>query len=142
MVSLSLRGPFMVQDRISHRTFVSSRRALQCFTVARAGLGLITVVMACASANALAGQPLILDTQRGISDGQPGVVLQNAPLSHEPMVQAAQPAGLAPDSSQPYVVAPYVEVQQGGGRPNPPPRPPRPPHRSTPPLPQPLPSGQ
>ncbi|HKT94628.1 MAG TPA: hypothetical protein VJS18_20890 [Paraburkholderia sp.] len=98
--------------------------------------------MTCASASAHAGQPLILDTQRGISDGQPGVVLQNAPLSNEPMVQAAQPAGLAPDSSQPYVVAPYVEVQQGGGRPNPPPRPPRPPHRPTPPLPQPLPSGQ
>jgi len=140
MVSLSLRGPFMVQDRISHRTPVSPRRALRRFSVVRAGL--IAVVMACASAGAHAGQPLILDTQRGISDGQPGLVLQNAPLSHEPMVQAVQPAGLAPDSSQPYVVAPYVEVQQGGGRPTPPPRPPRPPHRPTPPLPQPLPSGQ
>ncbi|CAD6547109.1 hypothetical protein LMG27952_04521 [Paraburkholderia hiiakae] len=130
----------MVQDRIFHRTLVSPRRALHRFSVARAGL--IAIVMACVSASVHAGQPLILDTQRGISDGQPGVVLQNAPLSREPMVQAAQPAGLVPDSSQPYVVAPYVEVQQGGGRPNPPPRPPRPPHRPTPPLPQPLPSGQ
>ncbi|HEY4802752.1 MAG TPA: hypothetical protein VIH96_09045 [Paraburkholderia sp.] len=98
--------------------------------------------MAWASASAHAGQPLILDTQMGISDGQPGQVLQNAPLSHEPMVQAVQPAGLAPDSSQPYIVAPYVEVPAGGGsggRPNPPPRPP---HRPAPPLPQPLPAAQ
>lgn len=122
----------MVQNRISRRT-------LRRVSLARASL--VAVVVACANAGAHAGQPLILDTQRGISDGQPGVVLQNAPLSHEPMVQAAQPAGLAPDSSQPFVVAPYVEVQQGGGRPNPPPRPPRPPHRPTP-LPRPVPSGQ
>ncbi|PXW25298.1 hypothetical protein C7413_14033 [Paraburkholderia silvatlantica] len=137
MVSFSLRGPFMVQDRISHRTSVLPRRALRRFSVARAGL--IAAVMACASAGAHAGQPLILDTQRGISDGQSGMVLQNAPLSHEPMVQAEQPAGLAQDSSQPYIVAPYVEVRPGGGRPTPPPRPP---HRPSPPLPQPLPSGQ
>ncbi|MFT0173833.1 hypothetical protein ACLKMY_33330 [Paraburkholderia mimosarum] len=81
----------------------------------------------------------------GISDGQPGMVLQNAPLSREPMVQAVQPAGLAPDPSQPYIVAPYVEVQSGaggGGRPNPPPRPPRPPHRPTPALAQPVPAAQ
>lgn len=122
----------MAQDRISH----SSDRALRRFSVARTGL--IAVVMAWASASALAGQPLILDTQRGISDGQSGLVLQNAPLSHEPMVQAVQPAGIAPDSSPPYIVAPYVEVP-GGGRPNPSPRPPRPPHRPTQPLPQPLP---
>jgi hypothetical protein len=59
------------------------------------------------------GPPLILDTQRGIIDGKPGVVLQNAPLSREPMVAApglAAPGGQATDPSQPYVVAPYVSV--------------------------------
>jgi len=123
----------MMQDRISRRTFLPSHRALCRFSVTRAGL--VAVFMAWASASAHAGQPLILDTQMGISDGQPGQVLQNAPLSHEPMVQA-------PDSSQPYIVAPYVEVPAGGGsggRPNPPPRPP---HRPAPPLPQPLPAAQ
>nr|WP_245747086.1 hypothetical protein [Paraburkholderia lycopersici] len=102
---------------------------------------MIAVAMAWASASAHAGQPLVLDTQRGISDGQSGLVLQNAPLSHEPMVHAAQPAGLAPDSSQPYIVAPYVEVPGSSGRPNPP-RPPHSPHRPSSPRPQPLPAPQ
>jgi hypothetical protein len=129
----------MVQDRNSH----PSRRAFRCSAVAR--VGLIAAVMTWASASALAGQPLILDTQRGISDGQSGLVLQNAPLSHEPMVQAAHPPGEGADSSQPYIVAPYVEVQGGGGgRPNPSPKPPRPPHRPSQPIaqphPQPLPA--
>lgn len=127
----------MVQDHNSH----PSHRAPRFSVVSVARAGLIGAVMAWASASALAGQPLVLDTQRGISDGQSGLVLQNAPLSHEPMVQAVQPAGIAPDSSQPYIVAPYVEVPGGGGgRPNPPPRPPRPPHRPSPPRPQPLPA--
>jgi hypothetical protein len=125
----------MVQDRISRL----SRRTLLRFSfrssVAR--IGMIAAVTACVSAGALAGQPLVLDTQHGISDGQPGIVLQNAPLSHEPMVEAAHPPGMGPDSSQPYIVAPYVEVPVGG-RPNPQPRPPRPPHRPS--QPQPLPT--
>ncbi|GAB2879160.1 hypothetical protein GCM10027093_13200 [Paraburkholderia jirisanensis] len=79
------------------------------------------------------GQPLILDTQRGIIDGQSGTVLQNAPLSKEPIVQAAptaQPQQLAPDSSMPIYVAPYIQYPANGGQPpspNPGPRPgPRP----------------
>ncbi|HTR07883.1 MAG TPA: hypothetical protein VMJ11_14790 [Paraburkholderia sp.] len=91
--------------------------------------------MACVSASVQAAPPLVLNTQMGISDGQSGLVLQNAPLSQEPMVQAAQPAGIAPESSPPLIVAPYVEVPGGSGSPNPAPRPP---HR--PPLPQPLPA--
>ena len=54
---------------------------------------LCAAAMACALAPAAAhadGQPLILDTQKGISDGQKGTVLQNAPFSHEPMVAARQ----------------------------------------------------
>ncbi|MFX1761663.1 hypothetical protein PWP93_03525 [Paraburkholderia sp. A1RI-2L] len=74
------------------------------------------------SAGALAaGKPLILDTQQGISDGQSGVVLQNAPLSSQPMVQTPSlPTlnGTGADGSQvPIIVAPYVEVPGGGGRP-------------------------
>ena len=68
-----------------------------------------------------AGQPLILDTQRGISDGQSGTVLQNAPLSPQPMVQTQSlPTlnGSGTDGSQvPIIVAPYLEVPGGGGRP-------------------------
>ena len=92
----------MVQDRISH----PSRRALRRFSVERGGL--IAAFMACVSASVQAAPPLVLNTQMGISDGQSGLVLQNAPLSQEPMVQAAQPAGIAPESSPPLIVAPYV----------------------------------
>ncbi len=86
---------------------------------------------ALASAGAHAGgKPLILDTQQGISDGQSGMVLQNAPLSAQPMVQAPSlPTlnGTGADGSQvPIIVAPYVEVPGGGGRP------PRPMPRPTP----------
>src|ERR1700761_81993 len=70
------------------------------------------------------GQPLILDTQHGISDGQSGIVLQNAPLSQEPIVQAApaaQPEQLAPyNQSTPVYVAPYINLPtnaSNGGRP-------------------------
>ncbi|MDR3101399.1 MAG: hypothetical protein LBV73_30585 [Paraburkholderia sp.] len=81
-----------------------------------------SAVLALASAGAhAAGKPLILDTQRGIDDGQPGMVLQNAPLSPQPMVQAPSlPTlnGTGADGSQvPIIVAPYVEVPGGGGRP-------------------------
>lgn len=64
------------------------------------------------------GQPLILDTQHGISDGQGGTVLQTAPLSHERIVQAqpiASPTELAPNSSTPLIVAPYIQLPAGGG---------------------------
>jgi hypothetical protein len=79
-------------------------------------------VVGFAPARAADRQPLVLDTQRGISDGQPGMVLQNAPLSRAPMVNAQSPARpfeLAPDATPPIVVAPYVEVpgQGSGGRP-------------------------
>jgi hypothetical protein len=111
-----ISGTFMVSDRIF-------RKPLTAWSP--------TVVLVCTLALAPAaawadGAPLILDTQKGISDGQKGVVLQSAPLSHEPIVTAKQPAGTATDqSSQPYVVAPYIEMSGGGApRPNPPrPRP-------------------
>ena len=64
------------------------------------------------------GQPLILDTQQGISDGHSGTVLQTAPLSHERIVQAkpiATPTELTPNSSVPIVVAPYIQLPVGGG---------------------------
>ncbi|QGZ61845.1 hypothetical protein [Paraburkholderia acidisoli] len=71
-----------------------------------------------ASAHVLAaGAPLILDSQRGISDGQPGVVLQNAPLGSQQMVPMQQLGGVAPPA-EPYVVAPYVDAsgnRQGNG---------------------------
>jgi hypothetical protein len=64
------------------------------------------------------GQPLILDTQQGISDGHSGTVLQTAPLSHERIVQAkpiATPTELTPNSSVPIIVAPYIQLPAGGG---------------------------
>jgi hypothetical protein len=63
------------------------------------------------------GKPLVLDTQSGINDGQSGVVLQTAPLSHQPMVAAtptATPAELQPNSSDPIIVAPYINLPVGG----------------------------
>jgi hypothetical protein len=70
------------------------------------------------AASSSGGQPLILDTQQGISDGHSGTVLQTAPLSHERIVQAqpiATPTELAPNSSVPIVVAPYIPLPTGGG---------------------------
>ncbi|QCP48821.1 hypothetical protein FAZ95_06240 [Trinickia violacea] len=63
------------------------------------------------------GKPLVLDTESGINDGQSGLVLQTAPLSRQPMVAAkptATPSELQPDSSQPIVVAPYINLPVGG----------------------------
>jgi len=102
----------MTSDRLFHRFFAGRT------TIAL----MANAVLALASAAAHAtGQPLILDTQRGISDGQSGIVLQNAPLSSRPMVQMQSlPTlnGTGTDGSQaPIVVAPYVEVPGGGGRP-------------------------
>ncbi|WP_408467516.1 hypothetical protein [Paraburkholderia fungorum] len=73
---------------------------------------------------------MILDSQSGISDGQSGTVLQTALFSRQPIVGAqpiAAPTELAPNSSIPFVVAPYIPVPVGGGTPSPQPRPqPRP----------------
>ncbi|WP_321817941.1 MULTISPECIES: hypothetical protein [unclassified Paraburkholderia] len=84
-------------------------------------VALMAAVVTLASAGAhAAGKPLILDTQTGINDGQSGTVLQTAPLSHQPMVQMQQlPTldGNGTSGSQPIIVAPYVEVPGGGGRP-------------------------
>ena len=82
------------------------------------------------AASSSAGQPLILDTQHGISDGHSGTVLQTAPLSHQRIVEAkpiASPTQLTPNSSTPLVVAPYIQLPAGGGTPTPHPKPqPRP----------------
>lgn len=83
------------------------------------------------AASSDARKPVILDSQNGISDGQSGTVLQTAPLSKQPIVgaqQIAAPTELAPNSSMPYVVAPYIQLPAGGGAmPQPQPRPaPRP----------------
>jgi hypothetical protein len=62
-------------------------------------------------------QPLVLDTQSGISDGHSGIILQTAPLSHKAIVEAspmAAPTELAPSSSIPIVVEPYVGLPTAG----------------------------
>ncbi|WP_374192410.1 hypothetical protein [Trinickia acidisoli] len=66
------------------------------------------------------GQPLVLDTQTGIHDGQSGFVLQNAPLSRAAIVPAQQLP--TPDQSNdatsgqpPIIVAPYVAVPGAKG---------------------------
>ncbi|HEY4295189.1 MAG TPA: hypothetical protein VGM85_01840 [Paraburkholderia sp.] len=94
---------------------------------------LVALAATLAPADAADRQPLVLDTQRGISDGQPGVVLQNAPLSRAPMVNAqspARPVELAPDAAQPpIIVAPYVQLPGASGGT-------RPPSRQRPPSPK------
>lgn len=79
--------------------------------------GVLALTHAAAHAD---GPPLILDTQRGIIDGQKGMVLQNAPLSHEPMVTARQPAapaGIAADGSPPYIIVePRIKAPGSGTR--------------------------
>jgi hypothetical protein len=83
-------------------------------------------------------QPLILDTQSGISDGQSGTILQTGPLSTRRIVEAqpiATPEELPYNngSTPPYVVAPYIQVPGGAPAPYPPPQPqphPRPTPRS------------
>ncbi|HEV3105253.1 MAG TPA: hypothetical protein VGZ01_06160 [Trinickia sp.] len=76
-------------------------------------------LLSCVALPAMAdGQPLILDTRTGINDGQSGIVLQNAPLSSSPMVQAqptASPAQLDQSNAQPpVIVAPYIELPAAG----------------------------
>ncbi|ANB71875.1 hypothetical protein [Paraburkholderia phytofirmans] len=90
----------------------------------------VAVPAAFAASSDNARQPVILDSQSGISDGQSGTVLQTAPLSRQPIVGAqpiATPTELAPNSSMPIVVAPYIPLPVGGGTPSPQPQPqPRP----------------
>jgi hypothetical protein len=99
-------------------------RSTRFATHATASMLLATALIASTAFAAGGGQPLILDTQHGISDGQSGIVLQNAPLSQEPIVQAApaaQPEQLAPyNQSTPIYVAPYINLPtnaSNGGRP-------------------------
>jgi hypothetical protein len=72
--------------------------------------------------SANSGQPLVLDTQRGNTDGKSGTVLQNAPLSRT-AIAGAQPAvaptELSPSAQTPIIVAPYVEAPAGGRYPQP-----------------------
>ncbi|WP_027803066.1 hypothetical protein [Paraburkholderia dilworthii] len=83
----------------------------------------VSLITACAASSASAAssnsrKPVILDSQSGISDGQSGTVLQTAPLSRQPIVEAqpiATPTELAPNSSVPIVVAPYIQLPVGGG---------------------------
>jgi hypothetical protein len=72
--------------------------------------------------SANSGQPLLLDTQHGITDGKSGTVLQNAPLSRAAIVSAqpaVAPTELSPNAQTPIIVAPYVEVPAGGRSPQP-----------------------
>ncbi|WP_425485295.1 hypothetical protein [Burkholderia guangdongensis] len=58
-------------------------------------------------------QPLILDTQQGIRDGKGGLLLQTAPLSHEPIVEPAHPrtpAGQASNTSMPIYIVPTIKI--------------------------------
>ena len=73
-------------------------------------LGAASTAFAASSTNR---PPLILDTQGGISDGQGGIVLQTAPLSHSRIVEAqpiATPEELPSSGAPPYIVAPYIQV--------------------------------
>jgi hypothetical protein len=75
-------------------------------------------VSSASAASSNSRKPVILDSQNGISDGQSGTVLQTAPLSRQPIVEAqpiATPTELAPNSSVPIVVAPYIQLPVGGG---------------------------
>lgn len=82
-------------------------------TFFRIGLAGLLLVQAWSGYAASASQPLILDTQRGIQDGNGGLVLQTAPLSREPIVEPARmrtPVEQEPNSSIPVYVAPYINI--------------------------------
>jgi hypothetical protein len=102
------------------RSFMLNARSTR-FAITAAASMLLAPVLIVSTAFAADGQPLILDTQHGISDGQSGIVLQNAPLSHEPIVQAtpaAQPTQLEPyNQSPPIYVAPYINLPTNGANP-------------------------
>ncbi|WNC88632.1 hypothetical protein RI103_13025 [Paraburkholderia sp. FT54] len=110
-----------------------SARPLKSFLAVTIAACLTTVfaVSTVSAASTSTRKPVILDSQNGISDGQSGTVLQTAPLSRQPIVEAqpiATPAELAPNSSIPIVVAPYIQLPAGGGALPPQPQP-RPAHR-------------
>jgi hypothetical protein len=101
--------------------------------VLAASLTSVIAVSSAVAASTSDRKPLILDSQSGINDGQSGTVLQTAPLSRQPIVGAqpiAAPAELAPNSSVPLIVAPYIQLPVGGGTPPPPQPQPRPVPRS------------
>jgi hypothetical protein len=78
------------------------------------------------AASSTSRQPLILDTQGGISDGQSGTVLQTAPLSRSRIVEAqpiATPEELTPSGAPPYIVAPYIQMPGASTSPYPTPYP-------------------
>ena len=90
----------------------------------------LTTVFAATTASATpdsARRPVIIDSQGGINNGQSGTVVRTGPSSWKPIVGAqpiATPTELAPESSPPIVVAPYIQLPAGGGLPpRPQPRP-------------------
>lgn len=102
-----------------HRKITTMRLRLDVRHASRARLvlGAAVLVHGIAAGAATSSKPLILDTQRGIQDGQGGLVLQTAPLSSEPIVEPAgmrMPAGQGPNSSVPLFVAPYINVPAWG----------------------------
>lgn len=96
---------------------VRSPKSLPAIAVAAA----LTTALAMSSALAASSsvrKPVILDSQNGISDGQSGTILQTAPLSRQPIVEAqpiATPTELTPNSAMPFVIAPYIQLPVGGG---------------------------
>ncbi|MFM0015567.1 hypothetical protein PQR46_30685 [Paraburkholderia sediminicola] len=105
-------------------------KSVLAMTVAASLTTVFAVSATFAASSNDARKPVILDSQSGINDGQSGTVLQTAPLSRQPIVGAqpiATPTELAPNSSIPIVVAPYIPVPVGGGTASPQPQPqPRP----------------
>jgi len=98
-----------------------------------------TVMLLCAASPAAlaapptGSRPLVLDTQRGISDGRSGNALQTGPLSHSragEMHPGAAPDDMAANGSPqyPYIVAPYIQVPVPAPTPLPPLRPRPTPH--------------
>lgn len=97
---------------------VRSLKSVLAMIVAASLTTVFAVSTTFATSSNVARKPVILDSQSGISDGQSGTVLQTAPLSRQPIVGAqpiAAPTELAPNSSVPFVVAPYIPVPVGGG---------------------------
>jgi hypothetical protein len=115
-------------DLLFNRKITTMRLRLDVRHASRARLvlGAAVLVYGIAAGAATSSKPLILDTQRGIQDGQGGLVLQTAPLSSEPIVEPAgmrTPAGQGPNSSVPLFVAPYINVPGWGASPANQPRP-------------------
>ncbi|MFL9861790.1 hypothetical protein PQR72_39735 [Paraburkholderia madseniana] len=105
---------------------VHSLKSVLAMTAAASLTTVFAVSATFAASSNTARKPVILDSQSGISDGHSGTVLQTAPLSRQPIVGAqpiATPTELAPNSSIPFVVAPYIPVPVGGGTPSPQPQP-------------------